>query len=293
MRNLYKRLGVTQNASSDEINQAIIRCKDSSLKADAESVLLHLNSKKLYDQTHKTLDGIATLRNGMGLTHADFWSPSLDQEFNTGQVIPLRLNNLYPKSATTKKRSAVTKEARSKGLPASVGWVILAIMAVFVVIAITSESSDGNSTSHDRNTSYSVPTPAFAEPALPTPAHGAIARYHNSPSVAPLEINTSPGSNYFVKMVEANSEATALELFVHGGKSIEIQMPLGAYKMKYATGTIWYGREYHFGPNTVYSKADSVFSFRQDYSGYSGYTVTLYTVQDGNMSTSKIDESEF
>ena len=50
---------------------------------------------------------------------------------------------------------------------------------------------------------------------------------------------------------------------------------------------------YLFGPDTQYSEADRDFTFSFDGQQYTGYTVTLYKVQDGNLTTSKIPADQF
>lgn len=82
-------------------------------------------------------------------------------------------------------------------------------------------------------------------------------------------------------------------MFIQGGKSEQIEAPLGTYILKYASGETWYGYAHLFGPTTVYSKADKLFSFTFDGNGYSGYTVTLYNVINGNLRTSRISADDF
>jgi hypothetical protein len=142
--------------------------------------------------------------------------------------------------------------------------------------------------------SYVPPTPPpFSEPVLALPRSGAVKRYDGRTGVAPLQIQSSVGDHYFVKLEDANSRRPVLAVFVRGGQTEEIEVPLGTYTVKYASGEKWYGETHLFGPATDYSKADQTFTFSSNGYQYSGYTITLYKVRDGNLRTSKIQPTDF
>jgi hypothetical protein len=63
--------------------------------------------------------------------------------------------------------------------------------------------------------------------------------------------------------------------------------------MRYATGSVWYGRQHLFGPQTGYHRADDVFRFRQEGNQIAGYEVQLYRQVNGNLRTSEISASEW
>lgn len=109
---------------------------------------------------------------------------------------------------------------------------------------------------------------------------------------APFSITTSPGYNYYAKLVN-QSGSTVMSFFIVGGEPIEAKVPLGKYELRYASGTIWYGPASLFGPDTQYHKADRWFSFVKDARGYRGFTVELIRQRDGNLSTTLISAQEF
>ena len=74
---------------------------------------------------------------------------------------------------------------------------------------------------------------------------------------------------------------------------MEVEVPLGTYEVRYASGESWYGYEYLFGPGTSYSKADKTFTFKVVGNQISGFTITLYKVSHGNLHTSTISPTEF
>ena len=123
----------------------------------------------------------------------------------------------------------------------------------------------------------------------------ANARYSNATGrkgEARFQILSSGTGYYFIKLVEIGTNK-AVKIFVHAGKPLEVEIPLGKYEMRYAYGNIWYGEEYLFGLETVYTKSDTIFSFEKQGNRISGYTVTLYKVLDGNMRTREITAAEF
>jgi hypothetical protein len=197
----------------------------------------------------------------------------------------------------------------------SIAWAWIAMLGIGLVawIAVSSqsgrrkESTNSSALQSQPSKSYSSdyssssgrqipPTPqkpAFAEPEQVLPPHGKITWYSNGDPIAPLEIRSSRGSHYVVKVSDYDSERDVLSVFVHGGSTINLDVPLGTYCIKYASGDHWYGSTHLFGPETAYYKADSSFDFRVTGNQVSGYTLTLYKVEDGNLQTTQISPNEF
>lgn len=112
--------------------------------------------------------------------------------------------------------------------------------------------------------------------------------------VAPFSLRTRPGSNYFIKLVDARTGADALALMVKGGQYFEVDVPVGDYKMRYATGTIWYGEDLLFGSDTTnYYQADAVMDFYISGNQVAGHEVELILQANGNLRTDKISPSRF
>lgn len=136
-----------------------------------------------------------------------------------------------------------------------------------------------------------VDAPAY--PVQPLPYSGYIRSWTSAEMVAPLEIVAAHGSHYLLKLVDAYSNTPVLTVFVRSGATVEIEVPLGTFEVRYASGNTWYGDEYLFGPDTSYSKADRAFSFNVQDNRISGYTITLYKVTNGNLHTSTIKPTDF
>ena len=127
----------------------------------------------------------------------------------------------------------------------------------------------------------------------PLPSSGTIKRFTVSQPLAPFKISASQGDNYLLKLVNYTNDDTILTVFIRSGSTIEIDVPLGTYEVRYACGKTWYGYKNLFGPNTDYSKADRLLNFKMVGNQFRGFNLTLYKVRDGNLVTSKIDASEF
>ncbi len=113
------------------------------------------------------------------------------------------------------------------------------------------------------------------------------------PSLAPLSIATRGNSNYYIKLVDSVAGTTAGTFFIRSGDSLEVEVPLGTFEIRYAAGTTWYGENQLFGLETVYSRADENFSFRRTPDGYSGYTIELFLQPNGNMRTERLQAEDF
>ena len=127
----------------------------------------------------------------------------------------------------------------------------------------------------------------------PLPHHGYTQNFTGREALAPFKIQTSGSGYYFVKLVEVSTGADAVHLFVHGGNTIEIDVPLGSYYLKYAAGQTWYGLGEYFGYETAYSESSTILTFSSNSYNYMGNSVTLYRVQGGNMHTQSINKNSF
>lgn len=97
-------------------------------------------------------------------------------------------------------------------------------------------------------------------------------------------------SSEYTKIIAASAY---IRLYIRGGSSVKIQVPLGEYEVFYATGDSWYGEDKLFGDETKYFKCDDTFSFEETSAGYNGWTISLTPVPNGNLDIDSISESNF
>ena len=189
-------------------------------------------------------------------------------------------------SLTSKESKKVTNEGMS-GWDKFISWfiiIIVALIVIFVFIVPGKTSSSKPETHEKARNNY---------PVVSMPYSGKTQSFTNESKVAPLTIDTSAGSNYLVKIVDYYSKQEVMTVFVQGGDSRKIQVPLGVYEIKYASGEKWYGYQHLFGDDTSYSKAENSFKFEDTGYQITGYTITLYRVSNGNLRTSHINKSQF
>ena len=130
-------------------------------------------------------------------------------------------------------------------------------------------------------------------PIVPTPDNGAAEFFTNEKRIAPLKIETSSKTNFFVKLISADSRETVMTVFIRGGSSVSVDVPIGSYKFMYTSGNKWFGKEHLFGPGALFQEAYKPFDFVENDNQISGYTVSLDKVFDGNLRTKNIKGSEF
>jgi hypothetical protein len=135
---------------------------------------------------------------------------------------------------------------------------------------------------------------AFTAPEQSLPANGHVRPPVNASQTAPFRIlTTGNDTHHYLKLEESGTGRSALTVFVRSGHQVDMRVPFGTYIVKYASGQKWYGYTHLFGPNTAYTKADSTFAFRREGNQIKGFSITLYTVEGGNLSTLPITPKDF
>lgn len=135
------------------------------------------------------------------------------------------------------------------------------------------------------------PTPSYPECALPL--NGICTLEVRSHPMSSLEVHASAFDNYYIKLEDTTTKRIVLTLFLRAGSTTEVEVPLGSYTFKYASGTKWYGFEHLFGPTTSYNKANTVLHFNLEGNKIVGHTITLYKVTNGNLKTQSIRKDDF
>ena len=132
--------------------------------------------------------------------------------------------------------------------------------------------------------------PAFSEPEQPTPKQGGlefsdrVVLYKGV--TAPLKITTrASDGNYVMKIVDWNTGEFVASYFINRGSTLETELPLASYKLKFASGDKWYGMKHLFGPTTAYSYVPDkmVFYLSGDYAR--GHQIELIPQVGGNLET--------
>jgi hypothetical protein len=308
MRDLYRHIGLPGHTDDrTAIANAIQRCRsDRAAARAAEAILLDPERKAIYDRARNTLETIGQIRANLGLLRAQNWLASNCSDFD---VMP------STRVARSRNPRVTSYTAKSKHSWFSLGIVILGCLfsigfvGFFVSQVIREEASlpriqrsgPGSYPSREvrsLNQRVAIP-PGFVledregRSPLDLPSTGVMRRTYTGMPVAPLEIRTTAGRNYYIKVVAYGTDREVLSAFIRGGEPFETTMPLGAFEIRYASGHQWYGYEEYFGAGTVYMRCDDRFDFTKDAAGYTGYTVELILQEDGNLETESMRPEDF
>lgn len=278
MRNFYKHLALAPNASQEEIEGKLDTLKDAKLKEAARYVLLDPKRKRVYDRNHKELIRIGKLRYELKLIGSSHW-PAGDHG-NYRDFTPM----VGPRN--TFLRGIVVAGSCILLVALRLWWITL----ILIIVAISSTCGRISAYSSARKLSEYY----RAHPALWPPETGVLRWYSQYYGKAPFEVRTPyQGPHYFIKLEDANTGQVVLTGFIQSSQTLKTKVPIGRYKLKYATGSTWFGEQELFGPETSYNIADKVMDFRETYNGYEGHTVELILQRNGNLQTRNIPPSSF
>ena len=308
MRDLYSRLGIDRDASVAGIEAAVSKCQDRELAESAKMILLgSASTRRDYDSCHRTLNSLSVVRNTLRIRVGSSWGQELNDFQMRGQIESANIESEMRRLLTHEPKSGA---ARLR--PFHYFLIASGLLIAFLAYSDNQQLSGSARSSATENSrpkasdrwrelanqssgSNRVPQliPAFAEPEQPLPANGSVLKSAQN-AVAPLEIKTSAsGGHTFVKLIRVGGKSSELEFFVRRGQTVEVEVPLNEYEIRYAVGSTWYGRKHLFGPNTGYFRADDTFRFYRDSTGFIGYTVELISQLGGNLETERIDEADF
>lgn len=84
----------------------------------------------------------------------------------------------------------------------------------------------------------------------------------------------SNDKHYWIELRDWQSNKVVTTAFIRAGEKIEILIPFGLYKLRYAVGTLWYGESQLFGSKVKYEMTDrfssnhaAKFEFRRENPG--------------------------
>lgn len=123
------------------------------------------------------------------------------------------------------------------------------------------------------------------------PDHGEIfaKTFADYDAISRLEVKTTGEYAHFIKVYDVSSNIVIIEFFMHPNTTHRVYLPRGYYKIKYASGTKWYGHPNLFGSKTQAAIMNYSFTFTKA----EGYTIELFKQPGGNFSETRIDVSDF
>ncbi|MCL2784246.1 MAG: hypothetical protein FWD55_02180 [Propionibacteriaceae bacterium] len=104
----------------------------------------------------------------------------------------------------------------------------------------------------------------------------------------PFKVITGPGEDRHVTFFKWGTSTPVVSAYVKAGATLNIRVPVGSYRLVYASGDTWYGNQYSFGPSGYYHEFKESYSspgaMKIDVRGNYEYTVWIETT--GNQGNS-------
>ncbi len=183
---------------------------------------------------------------------------------------------------------------------ANVSWITDCIKGQTYYFKINAELKDGTFTDYSKTVSIQIPLDNAKTTPKPTtkpnltavtrPATGYVFYNKHNSTACELEITNNFNNDMYCKLVNTD-DIVVKRFYVRSNTTANIPMPAGTYKLRFATGTTWYGEKDLFGINTEYSKDPKAYVFKAG----EKWTVTYYstTSATGSSDIKKIPASEF
>ncbi|GLH69375.1 hypothetical protein GETHPA_09080 [Geothrix rubra] len=255
MRDLYRALGL--DGAGARVDRVISRLEEVGLSRDlvedVRFVLLDPARKARYDELLRVGRGLAEVRAGLGLPP----DPLLP-----GVKAPRRWPNRRP------------------GMSPGQGDLLLRVGAIgagglVLLVALAWPQARPGGRRADRGTPLAAgPGPGTESrprggsspivagegpPSLPTPEHGALQIEPGVHPCVPWRIETDPGRDYFLSLVDARSQVAVLTLYLCGGVSYQGLAPEGSFRLVYASGSGWLGPRRGFALEAKSVNAPQIF----------------------------------
>lgn len=264
------------------------KIKSTTSKAQEAPQLKH---EKTFEEIYAEIEEAEAEAAAAGMPTAQYCECKrfLEERENVPQyrTPPAQSENYHVKQQTTSKGSVKTL------LQKIVRLSIAAAFIAFVVWSCIEDTPDGSLPKDDVKTVQDENPDSNLTPVKIT--NGQIVTAPDGDRIAPLEIKSSGNDNYYIVLSPVDFEArrNGAMSFYLSGKKLETDVPIGEYEIYCACGDTWYGTEHKFGAYTSYFKFDDTFEFSEDEDGTYGWTLTLYKVSNGNLSTDSIGADDF
>ena len=113
--------------------------------------------------------------------------------------------------------------------------------------------------------------------------------------MAPLKLADARGksSNFLIRLREAETNELVEDIFVRAGDVIEVNVPLGRYRLRIAAGQTWRGDSVLFGDAGAYAQANESLSFTVEGQQVVGNRIVLQESVGGNLRKTAMKRTQF
>ncbi|MFY0617568.1 hypothetical protein [Shimia sp.] len=105
--------------------------------------------------------------------------------------------------------------------------------------------------------------------------HGLLWNRTGAPATLPLQIKTDAGADYVLFLAAAESDAAVFAAYIRGGAFFRVLVPPGQYRLQFATGSLWFGEDELFGPQTLFFTLEPPLQFRASATRKEGHLIDL------------------
>lgn len=104
--------------------------------------------------------------------------------------------------------------------------------------------------------------------------------------IDPIRFPEEGEGEFYTIRAQLHANSFDSRVYVRGGSTVELRLPLGDYDVYFARGEVWQGEETLFGEDTAYFRFDDTVRLKQTSSGYTQWTLSTRDAES-------IDASEF
>jgi len=136
--------------------------------------------------------------------------------------------------------------------------------------------------------------PEFLAPGATSVKTGVIDAPVGGNTIAPLTVVAPKSSHIYIKLVDTQSDAVVLTGLIRSSERLEMRVPLGSFRLRYAAGLDWYGKDKLFGNSTEYAEAGTTLEFKAAADGrVTSYEIELVAQKEGNLRNKGLKASDF
>lgn len=102
-------------------------------------------------------------------------------------------------------------------------------------------------------------------------------------------------NHYFVQLLDWETDAVITTALIRANEMVEISIPFGTYKLRYAAGSEWYGEKEMFGSEEMYEVTSQAYSFETakfEFSMETPGTELGFYCGDGNLGRKRVKANQ-